>query len=29
MEIEFKDWESLVKMFLEDVKNLRRELYEG
>ena len=29
VEIEFKGWESLVKMFLEDVKKLRRELYEG
>ncbi len=28
-EIEFTSWEDLVRMFLEDVKKLRRELYEG
>jgi len=28
-EIKFKSWENLVRMFLEDVKKLRRELYEN
>lgn len=27
--IEFENWKDLVKIFFEDVKKLRRELYEG
>ena len=28
-EIEFDDWENLVRKFLEDVKELRRDMYES
>jgi hypothetical protein len=28
-EIEFEDWEKLVREFLEDVKKLRRDMYES